>query len=89
MPLAGAKNRGGGGGGVPARRRLAGGGEVGERQEGGESYSEVVLSRSGAAGSGVGGEAEAHRRWRTAAASFQRLWAAGSLPWRFSGPQGS
>jgi len=39
MPLAGAKNRGGGGGGFPARRRLAGGGEVGERQEGGESYS--------------------------------------------------
>ena len=32
-------------------------GEVGERQEGGESYSEVVSSRSGAAGSGVGGVA--------------------------------
>ena len=62
MPLAGAKNRGGGGGGFPVRRRLAGGGEVGERQEGGESYSEVGLSRSGAAGGGVGGGAVARQR---------------------------
>ena len=30
---------------------------MGERQEGGESYSEVGLLRSGAAGSGVGGVA--------------------------------
>ena len=30
---------------------------MGERQEGGESYSEVVSSRAGAAGSGVGGVA--------------------------------
>ena len=62
---------------------------MGERQEGGESYSEVVSSRSGAAGSGVGGGAAARRRWRTAAASLHRLWAAGSLPWKFSGPRGS
>ena len=72
--------------GEGARRRR---GEVGEVQEGGESYSEVVLSRSGVAGSGVGGGAAARRRWRTAAAAHQRLWVAGSLPWRFSGPRGS
>ena len=72
--------------GEGARRRR---GEVGERQEGGESYSEVGLSRSGAAGSGVGGGAAVRRLWRTAAAAHQRLWAAGSLPWRFSGPRGS
>ena len=30
---------------------------MGERQEGGESYSEVVFSSSGAAGRGVGGGA--------------------------------
>ena len=62
---------------------------MGERQEGGESYSEVGLLRSGAAGSGVGGGASAHRQWRTAAAPLQRLCAVGSLPWRFSGPRGS
>ena len=41
--------------GEGARRRR---GEVGERIEEIESYSEVVFSRSGAAGRGVGGEAE-------------------------------
>ena len=58
MPLAGARNRVGSGGLVPgegARRRR---GEVGERIEEIESYSEVVFSRSGAAGRGVGGGAE-------------------------------
>ena len=40
--------------GEGARRRR---GEVGERQEGGESYSEVVSSRVGAAGRGVDGVA--------------------------------
>ena len=52
MPLAGARNRGGGSGPVPGE------GEVGERLEEIESYSEVVFSRSGAAGRWVGGGAE-------------------------------
>ena len=43
MPLAGARNRGGGGGPFPGE------GEVGERLEEIESYSEVVLD-------GVGGD---------------------------------
>ena len=55
--------------GEGARRRR---GEVGERREGGESYSEGVLSRSGAAGSGVGGEAVARLRRRAAAAPLRR-----------------
>ena len=43
-----------------------------ERQEGGESYSEGVLSRSGAAGSGVAGGAATRRRWRHTSGSGRR-----------------
>ena len=55
---------------------------MGERQEGDESYSEVVFSRSGAAGRGVGGEAElgggcgapARLLGEARAGSFVRVW---------------
>ena len=89
MPLAGAKNRGGGGGGFPARRRLAGGREVGERQEGGESYSKVGLSRSGAASDEVGGGAVARRRRRAAAAPLRRGRKGDDRPGSFTGPRES
>ena len=66
----------------PASELTGGEGEVGERQEEIESYSEVVFSRSGAAGRGVGGEAELGaavvlRRgsWvRLGPGSFVRVW---------------
>ena len=48
MPLAGARDRGGGAVRFPARELAGGEGEVGERLEEIESYSEVVLD-------GVGG----------------------------------
>jgi hypothetical protein len=47
----------------PARELAGGEGAVGERLEEIESYSEVVFSRSGVAGRGVGGGEQDRRRW--------------------------
>ena len=86
MPLAGVGTEEEAAAAFPGEGACRRRGEVGERQEGGESYSEVGLSNSGEAGSRAGGGAVARRRWRAVAAPLGRSGAGASRSRSFTAP---